>query len=167
MNVNAFIDFYWALVWLFMTPSSFSKSSSGPCWDRIIFRPFSSQTSPRISEKAFIKNRNNTGAMLSPCLTPTSWKIVSILFKILSTTIKYWYVLWIVEKNFGGDPYLSSTLTSSLWPLVSKAFTRPTKSTKVGKLWLFFHIQEILDSEEVITATNLGRPTKLKNSMSI
>ena len=38
-------------------------------WDLINLRAVHSSSS--VSAKAIIKNRNSTGAMLSPCLTPT------------------------------------------------------------------------------------------------
>ena len=45
-------------------------------WNHRFPRILSSHVSYRISAKANIKNKNNTGAMIFPCLTPTSWKFI-------------------------------------------------------------------------------------------
>ena len=82
--------------------------------------------------------------MLSPCLTPTSSRISYILFPIWRTTIKYWYILWIAEQKFGGASYIYSTLMNNSCPAVSKALTRLEKSTKFGRLWLFFIFKRVL-----------------------
>ena len=73
--------------------------------------------------------------MLSPCLNLTSWKIYSMLFTILRTTIKFWYILWIAEENFGGALYIPSTFINRSWTAVSKDLTRYTKAKKVDRLW--------------------------------
>ena len=64
----------------------------------------------RVSEKPMIKNRNNTGAVLSPCFTPTSKGIIVSTLHIINRTMMFLYILSIADRSFGGHPYLSSTL---------------------------------------------------------
>ena len=64
----------------------------------------------RVSVKPMIKNRNNTGAMLSPCFTPTSNGIVVSALPIFNLTMLFLYILSIADRRFGGHPYLCSTL---------------------------------------------------------
>ena len=103
------------LSFLFMGPVLFLKSSFDGCFSSI----FSSLFSPHIAlsdlEKADIRNRNNTGAMLSPCLTPSSSDISAIDFLIFNTTTKSVYIYSTHEQNLGGAPHCSNTLISTLW----------------------------------------------------
>ena len=71
----------------------------------VFFHSFS-----RVSVMPMIKNRNNTGAMLSPCFTPTLNGIVVSDLPILNLTMLFLYILSIADRRFGGHPYLCSTL---------------------------------------------------------
>ena len=72
--------------------------------------PFFTHYFSRVSAKPMIKNRNNTGAILSPCFTPTSKGIVVSALPIINQTMLFLYILSIADRRFGGPPYLSSTL---------------------------------------------------------
>ena len=72
--------------------------------------PFFSHSFSRVSAKLMIKNRNNTGAILSPCFTPTLNGIVVSDLPIFNLTMLFLYTLSIVDRRFGGHPYLCSTL---------------------------------------------------------
>ena len=52
----------------------------------------------------------DTGAIQSPCLTPTVWLIVSSVFLILRTTFRSWYILAMLERSFGGGTILFQNL---------------------------------------------------------
>jgi hypothetical protein len=49
-----------------------------------------------------MRKRKRTGAMLSPCRTPTVCGISTTLFSILSTVTLSLYIVLIVVTNFGG-----------------------------------------------------------------
>ena len=99
---------------LFVGPILFLKSSFDGCFSSI----FSSLFYPYIElsdlAKADIRNRNNTGAMLSPFLTPSSSDISAIDFLIFNTTTKSEYIRSTHEQNLGGAPYCSNNLISTL-----------------------------------------------------
>ena len=63
-----------------------------------------------VSAKPMIKNKNNTGAMMSPCFTPTSNGIVVSDLPIFNLTMLFLNILSIADRRFGGHPYLCSTL---------------------------------------------------------
>ena len=63
-----------------------------------------------ISAKPIIKNRNNMGAILPPCFTPTQKGIVVSTLPIINRTMLFLYILSIADRRFSGHPYLSSTL---------------------------------------------------------
>ena len=82
-----------------------------------------------------------------PCyliLSPNFLNNFFYTLPIFRTTIKYWYILWKSEQNFGGAPYISCTFISSLWLEVSEALTRSRKATKVVRFWLFLILNRVL-----------------------
>ena len=87
------------------------------------------------SAKPIVKNRNNTGAILSPCFTLTLNGIVLSTLPIINQTMLFWYILSIADCRFGGNPHLSSTLMTRTWLDLLNAFTRLSNRTHVGKLW--------------------------------
>ena len=96
---------------------------------------FFTHTFSRVSAKPTIKNRNNTGAILSPCFMPTlNGKFVSAL-PIFNQKMLFLYILYIADCRLGGLPYLSSTFMMRTWFDVSNAFTRFSNRTHVGRLW--------------------------------
>ena len=66
------------------------------------------------SAKAFMRKSNSTGAILSPCLTPTPCSISSTLLPIFKTTIRSVYIRSTTLQRLGGAPYFSRTLMRSL-----------------------------------------------------
>ena len=77
--------------------------------------PFFTHSFSRVSAKPMIKNRNNTGAILSPFLKPTSKCIVVSNLPIINQTMLFLYILSIADHRFGGHPYLSITLMMKTW----------------------------------------------------
>ena len=57
-----------------------------------------------VSANAITKKRNRTGAMLSPCLTPTVNGIEVSILPIISRTFVFAYMRFIADTNFGGPP---------------------------------------------------------------
>ena len=98
----------------------------------------------RVSAKPMIKNRNNTGAMLLPCYTPTLNGIVVSALPIFNLTVLFLYILSIAYRRFGGHPYLCSTLMTRTWFDMSNAFTRLANRTHVGRLWLWRKCNNVL-----------------------
>ena len=72
--------------------------------------PFFFHSFSRVSTMPMIKNRNKTGAILSPCFTPTSNGIVVSNLTIFNIIMLFLYILSIADCRFGGHPYLCSTL---------------------------------------------------------
>ena len=66
-----------------------------------------------VSEKAIIKKRNSTGAMLSPCFTPTFKSMDVSTLPMVSFTILLVYMCLIAECSIGGAPYFPSMEMSS------------------------------------------------------
>ena len=69
--------------------------------------------SSSVSAKAIIKNRNSTGAMLSPCLTPTLNSMDVSTLPMMSLTKLLSYMHLIAERSIGGAPYFPSLVMSS------------------------------------------------------
>ena len=67
------------------------------------------------SANAIIINKKSTGAMLSPCLTPTLNGIVVSILPIISLTTLFLYIRAIADCRLGGQPYFSKIRTISLW----------------------------------------------------
>ena len=99
--------------------------------------PFCSHSFSRVSAKPMINNRNNTGAMMSTCFSPTSNGIVVSDLPIFNLTLLFLYILSIADSRFGGHPYLCSTLMMRTWFDVSNAFTKSSNRTHVGRLWVW------------------------------
>ena len=82
----------------------------------IIINPEFVHSFSSVSAKSITMKRNNTGAIQSPCLTPTLWLIVSLVFPILITTFKSWYILVMEEQSFGGHHISSKSEASECDP---------------------------------------------------
>eukprot|EP00978_Attheya_sp_CCMP212_P018685 scaffold51615_cov33-Attheya_sp.AAC.1 len=83
-----------------------------------------------------MRNRNKTGAIASPCLTPTVYGIdLGDALLTLRLTLAPSYSLCITFTSWGGTPYLCSILYSRVWFAVSNDLTRSTKRPHVGRLW--------------------------------
>ncbi len=81
--------------------------------------PASFHATSSVSAKADMRNRKSTGAMLSPCHTPTVWESSTTSFSILRTTMRSWYVRPIAATKLGGAPYRSRMSRIMLWLAVS------------------------------------------------
>ena len=106
--------------------------------------PISVHSSSSILTKAIIKNRNSTGAMLSPCLTTTLNLMDVSKFMMMSLTILLSYMPLIDDRSLGGAPYFPSMAMGSVRLEVSKALTRYTNATNVGRLWLCIRCRSVL-----------------------
>ena len=73
-----------------------------------LLSPRAVHLSSSVSEKAIINNRNSTGAMLSPCLTPNFNSMDVSTFPMMSLTIPLSYIRLIAEHIHGGAPYFPS-----------------------------------------------------------
>ena len=59
-----------------------------------------------VSANAVMRKRNRTGAMLSPCCTPTVWGISAFSFSILRTHMLSVYIVLTAATNLGGGSVL-------------------------------------------------------------
>ena len=80
-------------------------------WDLISLRAFHLYYS--VLAKASIKNRDSTGAMLSPCLTPNLKSMDVSTFPVMISTMLLSYIRLIAERSLGGAPYFPSMAMSS------------------------------------------------------
>ena len=80
-------------------------------WD--LLSPMSVHSYYSVLAKAIIKNRNSTGAMLSPCLTTTFKSMDVSTFPMMSLTIILLYMCLIAEHSLGGAPYFPSMAMNS------------------------------------------------------
>mmetsp|Transcript_22884 Transcript_22884/g.52540 ORF Transcript_22884/g.52540 Transcript_22884/m.52540 type:complete len:209 (-) Transcript_22884:166-792(-) len=139
-------------------PIPFSKSSSDARTTCILSNPFDSQIVSSESAKAFMRKRNRTGAILSPCLTPTSCNISFTLFPIFKTTVRSVYIRLITLHRLGGAPYLSRILIRSWWSAVSKALTKSTNATYVSWSWFRLILRSVLIVNSPSAHPTLGVP---------
>ena len=72
-----------------------------------LINPRSFHLSSRILEKAIIRNRNSTVAMLSPFLTPTLKSMDVSIFPMMILTKLLLYMRLIPEHSLGGDAIFS------------------------------------------------------------
>ena len=78
-----------------------------------LLSPRSVHSSSSVLEKSIIKNRNSTGSILYPCLTPTLNLIDVSTFLMMSLTILVSFVYLIAERSLGGAPYFPSMAVRS------------------------------------------------------
>ena len=117
------------LFFLFPVSLPTSRGECLCCLRLIIFRSALICSVSKVSENSITINRNITGAIQSPCLTPTVWLVFSSIFPIFRTTFKSCYILGMADRSFGGAPYRSSIFNVMTWLTVSNAFTRSTNAT--------------------------------------
>ena len=98
--------------WLTNCPVDLGELSLRGNWALLIPRAVHSYSS--VLAKAVIKNRNSTGDMLSPCLTPNLNSIDVSTFLMMSLTILLSYMRLIAEHSLGGAPYFLSMVMSSV-----------------------------------------------------
>ena len=103
------------------------------CCNVIMFKPAFVHSFSIVSAKAITTKRNNTGAIQSPSLTPTFWLIVSLVFPILRTTFKSWYILATEERSFGGGHHISSKSEASE---CDQRYQTPWKGPKMRHKWV-------------------------------
>ena len=101
-----------------------------------LLNPIAVHSSSSVLAKDIIRNRNRTGAILSPCLTTTLKSIVVSFLIMMSLTTLLSYMHLMAEHGLGGAPYFPNMVMSNAWLEVSKAFTRFTNATSVGSFWL-------------------------------
>ena len=130
---------YW---WLTNCPVDLGELSLCANWDFINYR--SVHSSSCVLEKDIIKNRNNTVAIMSTCLTPTLESMdVSILTMIILTTFLS-YINFLAEHSLGGAPYFPSMEMSNAWLDVSKTLPRSANAIYVWRLWLCLRCRSVL-----------------------
>ena len=92
--------------WLTNCPVDLGELYLRTNWALLIPRAVHSSSS--VLTKAIIKNRNITGAMLSPCLTPTLNSMDISTFPMMRLTILLSYMRLIAERSLLGAPYFPS-----------------------------------------------------------
>ena len=108
------------------------------CLENLSFvSPFLVHYFSYVSSNSMIRNRNRTGDMLYPWLTPTLKGMEVSIFPIISLTTLFLYTILFIKNIMGGAPYPARMPIRSLWLEVLKDFTRSENSTQLGNLWLF------------------------------
>ena len=97
--------------WITNCPIDLGELSLRANW--ALLSPRAVHLSSSVSEKAIIKNRNITGAILYPCLTPTFNSMDASTFPVISLTIILLYMCLIAENSLGGAPYFPSMAMNS------------------------------------------------------
>ena len=85
--------------WLTNCPVNLGELSMRANWD--LLSPRAVHSSSSILAKAIIKNINSTGAMLSPCLTPTLNSMDVSTFPMMSLTKLLSYMRSVAERSLG------------------------------------------------------------------
>ena len=110
-----------------------------------LLSPMSVHSYYSVLATAVIKNRNSTGAMLSPCLTTTLKSMYVSTLTMMRLTMLLLYMRLIAERSIGGAPYFSSMAMISEWLEVPKALTRSANATHIGRLWFFLRCRSVLN----------------------
>jgi len=97
--------------------------------------PASFHATSSVSAKADTRNRKSTGAMLSPCRTPTVWGSSTTSFSILRT-MRFWYMCATAATKCGGAPYRSRMSRRMLWGCVV-SFDKINKSYMGWQIVIF------------------------------
>ena len=92
--------------WITSCPVDLGELSLRTNW--VMISPRAVQSSSSVLAKAIIKNKNNTGAMLSPYLTLTLNSMDLSTFPMMSLTILLSYMCLIAERSLEGAPYFTS-----------------------------------------------------------
>ena len=108
-------------------------------WDFISHR--AAQLSSSVLAKEIIWNINRSGAMISPCLTPTLKSMYVSIFLMMSLTTLLPYMRFIAEHSLGGAPYFTSMDMSSAWLEVSKNLDNDANANHVGRLCLCLRLR--------------------------
>ena len=98
-------------LWLTNCPVDLGKLYLHANWDLISTRAVHSSSS--VLEKSTIKNINITGAMLSPCLTPTFKSMDVSTLPMMRLHMLLLYMRLIAERSLGDAPYFTSMKMSS------------------------------------------------------
>ena len=106
-------DVYWLMEWLLIAALPSKRASSDAVCTVTTPMPWFFHSISRVSANADMRNKNSTGAILSPSRTPTPCSISSTSFSILRTTTRSVYILSIADTNLGGAPYFSRMLRRS------------------------------------------------------
>ena len=85
--------------WLTNCPFDLGELSFHENW--ALLSPRAVHSSSSISEKAIIKNINSTGAIMSPCLTPTLKAMDVSILPMMSLTTLLLYMRLIAEHSLG------------------------------------------------------------------
>ena len=88
--------------WLTNCPVDIGELSLRANW--ALLSPRAAHSSSSVSAKAIIKNRNSTGAILSPYLTPTLNSTDVSTFPKTNLTIILSYMRLIADHSLGGAP---------------------------------------------------------------
>ena len=97
--------------WLTNCPVDLGELSLRANW--ALLSPRAVHSSSSVLEKVVIKNRNITGAMLSPCLTPTLNSMDIYALPMMSLITLLLYMRLIAERSLGSAPYFPSMAMSS------------------------------------------------------
>ena len=97
--------------WLTNCPVDLGELSLRKNW--ALLSPRAIHSSSIVSTKSIIKNINITGAILSPCLTPTLNSIDVSTFSMMILTILLSYIHLITDRSLGGAPYFPSMVMRS------------------------------------------------------
>ncbi len=88
-----------------------------------------------VSANAVMRKTKRTGAMLSPCQTPTVCGISTTSFSIFSTAILSLYIVSIAATNFGGALYCSRMRSSNVKFAVWYTLMRSMNPMYDGRSW--------------------------------
>ena len=84
------------------------------CTNWALISPRAVHSSSSVLDKAIIKNINSTGAMLSPCLTPTLKSMDVSTLLMMRLTMLLSYMRFITERSLRGAPYFPIMFMSSV-----------------------------------------------------
>ena len=101
----------------------------------VLIDPRAVHLSSSVSDKVIIRNKNSTGAMMSPCLIPTLKSMDVSILPVMSLITLFSYVRLMAEHSLGGVRYFPNVEMSNAWFGVSKALNRSVNATHVGRLW--------------------------------
>ena len=91
-----------------------------------------------------MRKRIRTGAILSLFFTPALNGMRVSVFPMMSLTTLSLYIHLFEDCSLGGQPYRPKISIITQWLEVSKALTRSSNNTNVGKLWLFRKCNSVL-----------------------
>ena len=84
---------------------------------------------------AIIRNRNSTGAMLSPFFTLTLKSMDVSIFPMMILTTILSYVYFIYDHSLGGELHFTIMSMSSAWLDTPKDLNMSANDTHVGRFW--------------------------------